>query len=115
MIILHNPLDALSRDFVAQHGDGNTVIDWQDETAREAFLAGHPDLSPSAFPSVLVEVPAYSLDAMQTNALGQITGYERINVEAHEELLRMPADWSVVEAFQAILAKCVEDNPPAEA
>lgn len=112
MIILHNPLDALSRDFITQHGDGNTVIDWQDEAARGVFLAEHPDLSPSAFPSVLIDVPAYSQDETQINALGQITGYERQDIEAHEELLRMPADWSVVEAYQAILARRAEDNPP---
>lgn len=114
MIILHNPLDALSRDFVAQHGDGHTVIDWQDEAARGAFLSGHTGtgLSPSAFPSVLVPVPAYSFDAPTLDATGQITGYTKYDVEAHEELLRMPADWSVVEAYQVIVTKRAEDNPP---
>lgn len=46
MIILHNPHDKLSRDFVAAHGAGHTVIDWY----APHDYAGP---APSAFPSVV--------------------------------------------------------------
>lgn len=47
MIILHNPHDKTSRDFVAAHGAGHTVIDW--------YAPPIPPLipMPSAFPSVV--------------------------------------------------------------
>lgn len=67
MIILHNRHDKLSRDFVAAHGDGHTVIDW--------YAPPIPPLipMPSAFPSVvdldadggpvIVRMPADMADA----------------------------------------------------
>lgn len=48
MIILHNRHDQASRDFVAAHGDGHTIVDWY---ADEPPAYAGP--SPSAFPSVV--------------------------------------------------------------
>jgi hypothetical protein len=48
MIILHNQHDKTSRDFVAAHGAGHTVVDWYD-AERSAYEGPHP----SAFPSVV--------------------------------------------------------------
>lgn len=48
MIILHNPQDKDSRDFVAANGEGHTVIDWYSE--QRATYTGP---MPSAFPSVV--------------------------------------------------------------
>lgn len=46
MLILHNPHDKTSRDFVAAHGAGHTVVDWYGPH-------GYTGPSPSAFPSVV--------------------------------------------------------------
>jgi hypothetical protein len=46
MIILHNPLDKVSRDFVASHGAGHTILEYPDCVQRYPYI--------SAFPSVVV-------------------------------------------------------------
>jgi len=46
MIILHNPLDKASRDFVAAHGAGNEIMEYPDCVQRYPYI--------SAFPSVVV-------------------------------------------------------------
>lgn len=46
MIILHNPLDKASRDFVAAHGAGHEVLEYPDCVQRYPYI--------SAFPSVVV-------------------------------------------------------------
>jgi hypothetical protein len=46
MLVLHNHHDQLSREFVASHGSGHTVIDWY---APHEYAGP----SPSAFPSVV--------------------------------------------------------------
>lgn len=53
MIILHNSNDSISRAYVLEHGDGNTVIDWyNDPVGVKTYLAaGHPP--PDKFPFVV--------------------------------------------------------------
>lgn len=52
MIILHNPLDKASRDFVASYGAGHEVLEYPDCVQRYPYI--------SAFPSVVV---AESIDS----------------------------------------------------
>ena len=83
MIILHNSLDKKSREFVAQYGEGQTVIDWyQDQAARDSYLAqGLP--SPSSFPSLvdeerrLIYREPSTIDALQA----AVDGYAATNGE----------------------------------
>jgi hypothetical protein len=53
MIILHNPLDADSRAFVEQYGEGNTVLEYPDCVAQYPMIA--------AFPSVVYAVEGLPL------------------------------------------------------
>lgn len=46
MIILHNPLDKASRDFVAAHGAGHEIMEYPDCVQKYPYI--------SAFPSVVV-------------------------------------------------------------
>ena len=55
MIILHNIHSKESRDFVAAHGDGNTVIDWYNDRDKvDKFLQKYSP--PSGFPTMVDEV-----------------------------------------------------------
>ena len=47
MIILHNPLDKASRDFVAAYGEGHEIFEYPECVARVPYI--------SAFPSVIYE------------------------------------------------------------
>ncbi|MGB1271923.1 MAG: hypothetical protein ACPG5T_07615, partial [Endozoicomonas sp.] len=61
MIILHNPHDKESRDWVAIHATTeDTVLDWYDENDRQAWLDNGGNLEISAFPSVAVETPEWT-------------------------------------------------------
>ncbi len=84
MIILHNPEDKASRDFVEQHGSGHTVLSYPDCVAQYPYI--------SAFPSVVVDVPA----TLAVDEAGQPTSEV---IPAHYELVRMPETWSDVDAY----------------
>ena len=60
MIILHNHMSKASREFVATHGEGHTVISWY-EGGREAWIAAGGTDKVSAFPSIVVDMPAYKV------------------------------------------------------
>jgi len=62
MIILHNSHDKDSRDFVALHGNGNTIIDWYgDPKARDEYLTNYPP--PSQFPAVVDDTSGVVINA----------------------------------------------------
>ena len=64
MIIFHNPHDKLSRDFVANHGEGNLVIDWYSNSkVAEKYKTEYGPLFAHRFPCVLIFVPEYEEDA----------------------------------------------------
>lgn len=92
MIILHNSQDAASRVFVEVYGAEHTVIDWYVDHS------GYTGPSPSAFPSVVVDVPAYILPAI-TFSDGSVAP-QRL-VPAKQELVRAPVTWDDVIAAQA--------------
>lgn len=77
MIIIHNPADKQSRDFVEQYGEGCDIIEYADGFAL------YPNVS--AFPSIPIFVPEYSIRIKEADQ--EIT----IQVPEHEELYRCPA------------------------
>lgn len=108
--ILHNSDDKYSRLFVNTFGAGNGVIDWyKDAIARERFRAQHPGLEPSAFPSVLVYDPAYSV-SVTNRETGEETG--RVNIAARHSLIAMPESMAEVDAYEAAADRRAIDNPP---
>lgn len=103
MILLHHPEVELSRELLAALPAECGCVDWTSGVQRDEYqaLCG---LSPSAFPSVLVEVPAYSEDRPQFGADGEFLGVAAETVPAHQELLRMPVSWDAVASFTASVA-----------
>lgn len=107
MILLHHPEAELSRTLLASKPEGMQAIDWTDQAQREAYVGP----SPSAFPSVVVEVPAHSADAAQYGPDGEFLGMGRVTIPARQEALRMPASWQAVEAYQEFVARRAVENP----
>ena len=66
---------------------------------------------PSAFPSVIVDVPAYAQDVPADDANGSFTGMTTQTVPAHQEVLRMPVSWTAVEEFVAYVAARAAQSP----
>lgn len=93
MIILHNSLDKESRDFVAAHGAGATVYDWY-KGGREAWVALGGTDKVSAFPSVLVDVPAFTVPA---RVVGRRTE-PAFNMPPEQVAIRKPRDMTDVQA-----------------
>lgn len=107
MILLHHPEAQLSRDLLLALPENCGCVDWTSDIQREAYLAqavalGSP--SPSAFPSVVVHVPAYAEDRPLFGAGGEFLGMVAVTVPAHLEALRLPASWDAVASFTASVA-----------
>ena len=111
MILLHHKESELSRNLLAaMPSDGTTtVVD---------CTKGIPDnytgpMSVSAFPSVVVDVPAYSetVPAYDTTDGGRLTGTEVQTVLAHQEVLRMPVSWDAVAQFNTWTAARAAQSP----
>ncbi len=109
--ILHNRQSATSRNFVSGLPEADhQIVEWYTDAAGVAAIqAAHPGLHPSAFPSVLVHVPAYRQPATTDPVTGDT--YPAQDVPAHAELLRCPADLAEVEAYVAMAAKRAVDQP----
>lgn len=84
--------------------DGNTELG---RSLRETMPAGvelrtEPgEYSISAFPTVIVDVPAYGEDRPLFGEQGEFLGMSAVTVPAHQESLRMPASWEAVASFAA--------------
>ncbi len=100
MILLHHPEVDLSRELLAQVPADCGCVDWTSAVQREEYqaLGGLPL---SAFPSVVVDVPAFAEDRPLFGPDGEFLGMEVVAVPAHLELLRMPASWAAVASFTA--------------
>lgn len=113
MIILHNPQDQLSRDFVTTYGDSCEVLDWYaDEATREAYLAEPGNPAPSAFPTVVIDIPAYTETLPSYGDNGELLGVATVTVPAHREALRLPASMAAVEQYLAYVEARAAANPP---
>lgn len=94
MILLHHPEVELSRDLLAALPEGATSID-----CKQGLPGDYSGPQPSAFPSVLVEVPAYSMETLLVGEDGAFLGMARTTVPAHQEALRLPVSWTAVQSF----------------
>lgn len=94
MILLHHPEVELSRNLLAALPDDATSID-----CKQGLPCGYNGPQPSAFPSVVVGVPAYSMDTLLSGEDGAFLGMARTIVPAHQEALRLPVSWAAVQSF----------------
>jgi len=73
------------------------------------------DMAISAYPSVVVDVPAYMQDVPLTDEQGGLLGMGRRVAAAHAEVLRMPTSWAAVEEFVAFVTTRAAANPVGQA
>lgn len=99
MFLLHSPEVELSRTLLATMPEGCFVV------------TGPGDYAVSAYPSVVVDVPAYSESRQQYGPDGEFLGMATVTVEEHEEVLRMPASWDAVASFTASVEERARLNP----
>lgn len=111
MILLHHPEVELSRALLATLPEGCGCVDWTSEAQFAEYLAGGGP-TPSAFPTVVVDVPAYAEDRPQLGHDGEFLGMAPQTVPAHQEALRMPASWEAVAAFVDYVAARAAASPP---
>lgn len=107
MILLHHPEVELSRALLAALPEDCGCVDWTSEAQR----ADYTGPAPSAFPSVVVDVPAYAEDRPQFGEGGEFLGMEPVTVPAHQEALRMPASWDAVASFTASVDERAQLRP----
>lgn len=100
MKLLHNNEVELSRTLLATLPEGVEVIEGD---------GGYPV---SAYPSVVIDVPAYIEKRPAFDAEGNLTGVEDVSVESHEEVLRSPASWEAVNAVVAYYESRAVDLTP---
>lgn len=100
MKLLHSNEAELSRALLASLPEGAEVIE------------GDGGYAVSAYPSVVVMVPAYTEKRPAFNEAGEMIGMEDFTVPTHEELLRMPASWDAVNSYVAFVeARAVDLTP----
>jgi hypothetical protein len=91
MIIINQPHDKTSRDFVLEHGEGHTILDCPDcLTLYQAIPGG---------PCVVVPIPAY-----RDPTSGQ-------DVAAFEYVYPFPATMAEVDAFVTSVEQRAIDHP----
>jgi len=106
MIFLHHPESELSRTLLAALPSGATSLD-----CAQGLPADYTGPQPSAYPSVIVDVPAYAADVPALDADGGLLGMTKQTVPAHQEALRMPATWAAVDEYVAFVAARAAQNP----
>jgi hypothetical protein len=105
MILLHHKESELSRNLLADIPASVASIDCTDGVPED-----YTGPQPSAFPSVVVDVPAYMLDVPDTDADGGFLGMKRVEVPAHQEALRMPNNWATVAGYLGFVTARAEAN-----
>jgi hypothetical protein len=101
MKLLHNNEVELSRALLASLPEGVDVIE------------GDGGYAVSAYPSVVIDVPAYTEQRPSYDADGNLVGMAPALVEAHEEVLRSPVSWDAVNSFKAYMDERARLNPVA--
>lgn len=100
MKLLHNNEVELSRALLANLPEGVEVIEGD---------GGYPV---SAYPSVVISVPAYIEKRPAYDADGNLIGVEDVSVDGHEEVLRSPASWEAVASVVAYYeARAIDLTP----
>ncbi|MBU1229568.1 MAG: hypothetical protein KKA55_01925 [Proteobacteria bacterium] len=108
MILLHHPEVELSRELLAALPEGVDVIDCSLAIPDNMV----PEYPVSAFPSVVVDVPAYTENRPLFAEDGSFLGMERVTVQARQEPVRMPASWAAVDGYVEYVAARAAANPP---
>lgn len=90
MILLHHDQSELSRSLLATLPAGAEVIDCS---------LTPPNHSVSAYPSVVVTIPAKEFQAPQYDADGGLLGIITTGSPEHEEIIRLPNSWEAVNAY----------------
>lgn len=98
-IILHNPHDRLSREFVNTYKEGNTVLNYPECVQSFPYI--------SAFPSVVVDLPEktileYTIPETNDPETGEIIPEQTYPTEVippHQAIVRKPATWEDVEQY----------------
>ena len=106
MLFLHHNESELSRALLAALPSGATVLD-----CTNGLPGGYTGPMPSAFPSVIVDVPAYAQDVPAYDANGGFTGMTTQNVAAHQVALRLPVSWEAVGQYVAYVAARAAQSP----
>ena len=106
MLLLHHQESELSRALLAALPEGATSLD-----CTGGIPASYAGPTPSAYPSVVVDVPAYTQTVPAYDADGGLTGMTTQTVAAHAEALRMPATWAAVDEYNAYTAARTAQNP----
>lgn len=123
MIILHSPHDKDSRDFVEKYGKDNIILNYPE------CLDSYPNIS--AFPSVVIDVPAYHRpseiifmkdengDDIYDNEGSPISfTHEAENIDSYVEIYRSiedPCDpdkfWNDIQDYIKMINERAKNNP----
>ena len=110
MILVHNNHVELSRNLLASIPDGVTSIDCTNGIPTEdESLSILQNIS--AYPSVIIDVPAYSVKQTAYDENSNITGVTTTTVPAHQELLRSPLSWDAVNQYVAFVTERATESP----
>jgi hypothetical protein len=105
MYLLHHNEAELSRALLGTIPDGVSVVD-----CTKGIPADYVGLSPTAYPSVVVDIPAYMVTAQAVDESGKQVE-TRCPVPAHQEELRFPESWAAVAEYVAIVTARATANP----
>lgn len=94
MKLLHHKEVELSRSLLASIPVGTEVID--------CSVAPPYDIYPSAYPSVVITVPAAEYEAPMYGPDGELLGVQWTGHDAYEEVIRMPVSWEAVAQYVAL-------------
>lgn len=98
MILLHHKESELSRNLLATMPAGTTVVDCTNGIPTD--YTG--PMGVSAFPSVVVTIPANEFQTPVYGVDGELLGVEWTAYDEYEEALRMPISWEAVAEYVAL-------------
>lgn len=97
MILLHHKESELSRNLLAALPAGVTIVDCTNGIPTD--YTG--PMGVSAFPSVVVSIPANEFQAPMYGPDGELLGVQWTAYDEYEEVLRMPVSWEAVAEYVA--------------
>lgn len=100
MILLHHPEVELSRTLLTSLPEGVEFVD------------GDGGYLLSAYPSVVVEIPAAEYEAPMYGPDGELLGVQWTGHDAYEEVIRMPVSWEAVAQYVALKAPAAPVEVP---
>lgn len=94
MKLLHHQEVELSRSLLATLPAGTEVID--------CSVAPPEGINLSAYPSVVVTIPAAEYEAPMYGPNGELLGVAWTGHDEYEEVIRMPISWEAVDQYVAL-------------